>query len=670
MSDDQVSSGAVETEKASKPAVLTWGYVTNEFFNFLASEGKEKQKRNYATAIRFFLEALVLTKNSPVGTELTEEFEAKISIYIEFHKNLGRTERTYGPRVSKIRALKRFVEQNYAQHLQIQTLPKTFGQKLLALITAFGFTIRDFWRTLPEGLVSYHQLRTWCYEKQIPSIKCLPVISRLEVILNVPTGALSLPKYLRSGRNRKTGQSDYGNKLQAAFAKPYAQWTESLEEEFKGLFLHKTRGILPEGEERDKSGQWTSSEGAGVPTAKIVKNILKSFMGYCSLPQDSADPYLRGAGISIDELSMALLADKELTENYIEFMKLRSGLRIRPAKPDRLASLPSSCISADNRREFYDVGGKYNKGSLVELAVISSLLRPGKGYLYQHPEFAAKLGSRMGNETWQEQCKQTRVRVDYLHKQISTMAKTRDLKNYEFGRDPKERIQWILDLPRPALILHKMVKDMLDDLLTESAPKMERARQYRDLVLVALLCANPLRIRMFSFMEFEKNLVRRDDGSWWLRFRQGDFKNRRALKSDYEVRVVAGIWPLLDRYKEEFHPILAGATGSRHVFMGKGKGRQRITPLKVNTLSQIIEDMTDLYIEEGIGFRPHAFRHIIATDIIKKDPRLGFFLAAIALHDKLETVETEYIHLKTSEFFEPVNTHFSEMWDQVFGSSQ
>jgi integrase len=78
--------------------------------------------------------------------------------------------------------------------------------------------------------------------------------------------------------------------------------------------------------------------------------------------------------------------------------------------------------------------------------------------------------------------------------------------------------------------------------------------------------------------------------------------------------------------------------------------------------------MTELYVPGESGFGPHAFRHLIATDIIKKDPRLGFFLASVALHDKLETVEEEYIHLKSSEFFEPVNTHFGETWSLVFGT--
>lgn len=242
--------------------------------------------------------------------------------------------------------------------------------------------------------------------------------------------------------------------------------------------------------------------------------------------------------------------------------------------------------------------------------------------------------------------------------------------DYEFGRDPKGLINWILALPRPLRVLQEMIIAMVDDLLPESAPTLERARQYRDLVLVSLLTANPLRIDMFSQMRFGNHLFRESDGSWWLKFNKRAFKNRKSLKSFYIVRVAPELWPMLDRYKEEFHPILVSPTGSDYVFVGGSTGsnsKNNGLRLPAVTLSQIIRQLTELYIPDAIGFGPHAFRHIIATDIIKKDPQYGFWLASIALHDKYETVKEEYVHLKTSEFFEPVNTHFGESWISVVG---
>jgi integrase len=667
---DQVTASLIQQPSTHQPLELTWSDLLKKFFEVMIEKGKGKQERNFKTAFKFFLISIGVLAESPVGPELGDEFEAKIKVYIEFQVKRNLKDSTVKPRVSKIGKLKKFAETNFAQSIRFQTLPKAFDERLRRLIALLGHTIKSFWRTLPEGLISYNKLLNWCDGRSLSGKNNLTLIETVEVYLGAPTGALRLPRRLNAVHHLKVGQSEAGNKMRAALAKPYYVWTESLAEEFQSLVAHKTSAILPEGEKRHKKGQWTRSDGAGFPSAKMFQDFLKSFMGYCVLPLNNPDPYLRGWGLKLEELSLALLCDKGLVEAYIEFKKLRSGLRVRPVKESTAASLQAHEISANGLWSFYDKGGKYNSGSLGTLAFVSSLLRPGTGYLYQHPEFSVKLGPRMTATSWHEQCVQARSRVDDLHLTISLMKKEGDQEDYDFGRDPKEPIQWILDLPRPFLVLQEALKAMLSDLFPDNASNLERARQYRDIILFALLCANPLRIRMFAIMEFDKHLIRREDDSWWLRFNKGSFKNRKSLKSHYEVRVAEELWPLLDRYRKEFHPVLAGATGSKYVFIRSATGPHKHPggPLSSIALSGIIQELTELYIPGEMGFRPHAFRHIIATDIIMKDRRLGFFLASVALHDKLDTVKREYIHLSTSEFFEPVNAHFSEAWNLVFNS--
>jgi len=669
MPNQEITTTEVRQEDVTEPAELTWGEVKEKYFEFLKSENKGEQERNFKTAIKFFLESINLTEESIVGTELTEEFEAKIKIYIEYHQKERKVgETTYGPRVSKIRTLKVFVEKNFGPRLNLQALPKSFGQRLVKLITAHGSTIKGFWRTLPKGLVSKGTFRDWCIDKRLPSNKFLQAIVIIENRLEVPAGTLHFSRYRQKGLGQKTRQSDVSNKSKSALLKPYGVWMDFLEEEFQELFLLKTTAILPEGIKRSKKGRWTKSEGGKFPSAESTKNYLRSFMGFCALPKDSEDPYLRGAGIKLKDLSIALLADKKLVEDYLEFRKLRSGLRIRPVDPSTVASLPAHNISANGKWEFYDKGGKYNEGSLTFLSIVSSLLHTDSGFLYQHPEYSKKLGARMVSATWEGQCVTAWERACDLYKEILKMKKEGDIENYEFGRDPKEVIQWILDLPRPLIVIQEMIKAMLEDLLPENIPKIERARQYRDLILIALLSANPLRIVMFTYMKFDEHLIRRQDGSWDLKFSRRAFKNRSSLKSDYHVRVAKELWPLLDRYREEFHPILVGSSGSKYVFAARPYHNKIYIghPISVTCLSEYTRSLTELYIPGAIAFGPHAFRHIIATDIIKKDPGIGFFLASRALHDKLETVEKEYIHLKSSEYFEPVNTHFAETWALVF----
>lgn len=80
-------------------------------------------------------------------------------------------------------------------------------------------------------------------------------------------------------------------------------------------------------------------------------------------------------------------------------------------------------------------------------------------------------------------------------------------------------------------------------------------------------------------------------------------------------------------------------------------------------LSNSIFRRTREHIPESRDFRAHAFRHIVATDIIKNDPKFGFYLASIVLNDHLKTVERSYAHLKTSELYEPYNEYFSKLWN-------
>jgi len=461
---------SVEQQESRGGKTLSWADVLKAFSHHLDSQGKQGQKRNFKTAFSQFLEAIGLSEKSTVGPELGEEFEVKIRVFIKFEVSRKLREKTYGPRVSKIRALKKFVDGNFAPQILSQNLPKRFGQRLLKLITVLGHTIKSFWRCLPEGLIPYTTLLHWCKETHIPSATRLQIIKTIENYLKVLPGTLCLPRYLLLGHYLSAGLSDNGKKIRAALSKPYFVWTESLEEEFELLLKHKTTAILPEGEERDVRGNWTLSEDGGVPTAKYVKNIFRSFMGFCALPADNPDPYLRGAGIAQEALSLALLADKGLVERYRDFMRLRSGLRVRPLEDsDDIEDIPAHMITACGRWIFYDKGGKYNSGTLTVLGIISSLLRPGKGYLYQHPEFASKLGPRMTADTWQQQCKRTRARVVKIQKDVLKLQKEANTDEYDFGRDPKEAIQWILELKRPLEILHQMLKEMLDDLLPEGA---------------------------------------------------------------------------------------------------------------------------------------------------------------------------------------------------------
>jgi integrase len=305
---------------------------------------------------------------------------------------------------------------------------------------------------------------------------------------------------------------------------------------------------------------------------------------------------------------------------------------------------------------------------------VKGILHHAHGYLPQHPEIAQKFDPSLTAEAWRERCANTRARASALHGNIEVLKKE-ESQHFGKGREPMEPIQKILDLDRPLVSVLQAVKDMLHDLPPALSSPVVRACHFRDTLLVALLAANPLRLRQFCIMEFDKHLVRQEDGSWWLKFKKGEFKNRRAIKGDYRVRVARDVWPLIERYRTEFRPILAGADVCNYVFRPRpGKARSKDSkkikafnskPMSPAAIHNAVADATYCYIPICPGFGPHGFRHIVATDIIKRDPKIGFFLASRALHDKLETVEEAYEHLKTHEFFEPYNDHFAGRWEEA-----
>jgi hypothetical protein len=258
-----------------------------------------------------------------VGDELGDEFEAKIKVYLEFEIKRGVKDHTYNPRVSKIKSVKLFAYQNFAPVLALQTLPKSFGRRLRSLIVAAGHNVSSFWRTLPAGLISLSAMVKWCSEKALPEKQSGRVIKVIEEALGVPAGTLRLPLYLQRAWDRKVKSGDYSNKIRAAKLKPYFKRPESVLEEIEGLTLHKTLDIPSDDEDGDEDGgnewQWTLSEGGGVPSSDIVKKFMGSFMGFCSLPSDNSDPYLKGKGIKEEDLSLALLADRGLWNEYIQF---------------------------------------------------------------------------------------------------------------------------------------------------------------------------------------------------------------------------------------------------------------------------------------------------------------------------------------------------------------
>lgn len=620
---------------------------------------------NAKSAYNGFLKSRGLGDDSPIGGMFddSDRFETYLNEYDGHMRRKGKSDSTRASYLTHVRDYK-----NIHNSLVVKELPDSFSATLLTLIRRAGFTIYGFWRSKVKNLVSKTTFRLWCVGDYTPSANRVGTIAEIEKILRVKEGTLlnRLPKRLRGTSKRPTGMTSFGKKMQEAYKNRYGKWNDRVEKQFRELTA--LMASIVKSERYNRGAVWTSSDGANVPHAEVVQSLLRSFYGFCCLPKADPDPYRNefvdegeraiaynsGMGMTQEQMSLALLSVKDLAVTYLEFQRTRAG-------------------------------GVYTSGAATYIGMVTSLLRPKTGFIYQHPEYAEDLKGVIEDDglTWHERCTSTRARL------IDFLKGIEETDSIEYGRDPMEPIQPILDHDRPLTIIFLMLAAIKKDMPPPNAPLIKRAQHFRNYLLLLMLTAVPLRIRMYSIMRIGKHLVKEADGSWWLKFSPKDFKNRSAKRRKrgsrrnssrksnrggaYKVQLPPEVWPDIEEYIEKYRPHLIGASLNNYLFLPGRKHHPKKTssdkPKKGNTegrlathaLSDIVRTMTYFYVpvEGNPGFGPHAFRHIVATDIIKKDPSVGFFLAAVALNDEIETVEDEYIHLKTSEYFKPVTEHFS-----------
>jgi len=157
------------------------------------------------------------------------------------------------------------------------------------------------------------------------------------------------------------------------------------------------------------------------------------------------------------------------------------------------------------------------------------------------------------------------------------------------------------------------------------------------------------------------HLVKVGPGRYRLNFSPSDFKNEKGAATEpYSVAVDDSVAPWIDRYLSEARQYLIDADETSRFFLPAARGPE-VTPqflsdeglsqtggYKTDGLSSRVKKLTALYIDGCPGFGPHSFRHVIATDHLRRNPG-DYLTVATLLHDKLETVLKNYSHLKVQD---------------------
>jgi integrase/transcriptional regulator with XRE-family HTH domain len=633
-------------ENARKDALS----VVFSFANLIEAGVADRQRRGLAKrsiqnevgALLGFMEHFSVADHSPLSPTMTSAFEANINSYLNFYKSINKS-RDVTIKVLNSRLRRWHFEINTLVNsgANSQDLPDDFAGALKEALIRAGMTQSELAR---KSGIKRSIIANYATGITLPGSKTdLDVLSKIEQALSLQSGTLHdrariVQRQIYATRRR----TPHGQKLAGLSEKPYRLWTfpDRLAAEWGALFQFKTsRSVVKRAKHEKKRpgflSRWRVRPDGSCPTADILKGYLASFFGFLVLSKDDEDQMCRGMGMEIHEISFIDLIDTELFYKFMEFRERRS----------------------------HGVGSDIVRflGQLI------SMTRPETGFMNRNPE----LFGQKDLQVWEAKCVAAR---DHFWDIKTELEDSGDIK---LLRDPKTLLSQILSRERPMDALRELEYKMRADAPKPYQTAGSKAVYWRNLTLICMMIAHPLRRRNYIELTYRPNdpynpghLRQNEQGEWWLFLSSEDFKNHYgAAKKPYEVMVPRRIWPVIEEYLFNHRQNLQFADSDR-VFLpdrdipevGKRAGQKKRTLpgfLSENSMSQIFMTVTRRYIEGCDGFGPHAFRHLIATDYLRHHPE-GVVIAAAILHDSIETVLREYAHVIAQDKHRFWMAHYDE----------
>lgn len=675
----------------SSVPTYAYGAVIDFHFDKIAvgKNGRPRPKqvlKNQRYHIDQWLGRFGLTSESLISQELGPCFSSHLEEFADSLREAGYARQTVNAHVSTLKGLR----ESFAELLAGDGLPASFHGALRYLIRSSGFA--RFKVAKATGIDT--KILKRLVDGHSPRPSTFLLIGNLEEFFNLPPGALTgrlggVSWQRPRPTKLSTGFRDF---LSEARRLPYrlVDLPHHVEGEWEDLARFHTDPIWvqEQGLKQEPRCAWRVRRNRGYsPTERLHKQAMTRFFGFLGLPSDAADERLRGLGMNADVFTLALLSDASVVRSFILFSKARSYNK------------------------------DYNAQTRVFLCLCTKLLYAGRGYLYQHPEFGAKLPVPVPPERWHDWCKKNRE----LLVELWNIATPRLSPNEEPRRshDPFEVIgRYIDEREHPITVLWELAHNMESLLPTiEKLAPVTIANFRRNLLMVKFFAANPLRCENLSMMtyiprdweeahadvdrvqtESSSNLYQRPDGSWWVRFENDDFKVNRGK---YDVPLADSVWPALREYLFRHRPVLNRAIREAITERRRRDGLHPLTAAEemaiercpyvfrylggsVNNMrrerferytgaeqaaNRCLRDamirLTRTYLPDCPGFGPHACRYFVATEIMKNDVR-GKEAAAAALHICVETAALYYARVRSGDKMKKWNrTHESlrKRWD-------
>lgn len=605
---------------------------------------------NRASTLRKFMEANVLHADDVVGSEMRTSHTQALERFVASLYAEGKLSKAVSNIQSAFRTWKQAVVLYDTEQAQNAERATPFVEALRGVLSGQNVALVARQNSIPLDM-----LRGWLIGK-LPRSSNAKFISRLENYFAIERNSLlqlsgaKLPGARVDCSGGETKPIQYrdtlGELTRIVFCIKPAPGSD-LRNQWADYLLYKTAptqkrnredgNIRSNGKKRTRRGKWRVSpcpftvpsdanwwaflpnrddpsgveHRSEVASARINWAKASAFLGWLRLEIGHG-----GVGMPPHQVeTLAWLAHPDFIEKYLDWTKARVKAR--------------------------------NQGAIQFLALIASLVRPEAGYLRQTPELAATLPLEFRWESWGSMCDET-----FEITQELTAAYDDEL---EVSRDSFEPILHILQMPQPMDAIADMVSRMRAD--RPIANPKEEAVWCRDMVLIKLLASNPLRRRNLAHLTWRADntgeLHQRDDKSWWLKIHKSKFKNVKGAAGDreyYECQVNPAAWKDIEKYVRIFRPALMRAPTDLF-FLTSQRGPESRCNLELGPrhlpwleISGRVKELTARYLYRCRGVGCHAFRHIVATSILKASGG-DFKTAALVLYDRVATIEKHYAFL-------------------------
>lgn len=586
---------------------------------------------NRASALRLFLNAHHLTEQDVVGFEMRAEFSLAQKKLSEQLQAEGRTSRAITNIQSMLRRFREMVVAEDKMRAAAADADSPFRQAIRSLME--GQAVK---RVAKQADISSDMIFGWLKGKE-PRPSNAKFIHRLESFFGIEQGSLTVLAGIKEGKRPaptvgEAPKNEYRERLRSIKGTRLLLTVppeSPMRRQWAHLIGYKVAPVPVL--QRSAKARWTVSplpiheetptnwyqflDGKEVPSAHPNWTQVASYLGWLGLPTSEG-----GQGIPESELhTLAWLAVPEFVERYIEWRKNRTG-------------------------------GIVSNSIATFLGILAWMTHPEMGYLTQQPHLKKTLPLEFQASEWQNQCVQ----------QFRYCAQLKQAYRAEFrpSRDPFQAIRPILDLPRPMDAIVDMIQRMRAARPVGGAT-INEAIWSRNMVLIKLLVSNPLRMRNIASLRWtpsnkdgfhpqtECSLYQRSDKSWWIFVPKQLLKNRRGVAvRDYDAPVHESAWPDLERYLFKHRPLLMSSPTDLVLLTDKSKKDAPHKPF--STLSSTVKLLTKRYLWKCPGICAHAFRHLVASAILKS-PMGTTKIAALVLNDKESTVEAHYAGLHSGD---------------------